>query len=218
MSRLSTIPELHPVTVTAQKDKSPIDTKYIECKPTRQAVSSVRGKDNNSVSYRKQYSGSVLLSMQFRMHPSIAAFSSAIFYDGLLGTPLALSNRRQFPLKLRSFYPTNNRESSVRFVNIGGRSNEMKGELGNAGEIMSTSSTLASSNTSYRNEEEASEIIELLKQLMRRDETDSYQGSIGIVTPYSLQVSLIKSMIAQDEELREMAQTFPHEIEVKSIE
>ena len=181
-------------------------------------MSTVRGKENNSVTYRKQYSGSVLLSMQFRMHPSIAAFSSAIFYDGLLGTPLALSNRRQFPLKLCSFYPSYNKESSVRFVNIGGRSNEMKGEVGAAGDIAPTLSTLGPSNTSYRNEEEANEIIQLLKQLLRQDETDIYQGSIGIVTPYSSQVSLIKSMIAQDEELREMARAFPQEIEVKSIE
>lgn len=106
----------------------------------------------------------------------------------------------------------------MRFVNIGGRSNEMKGEVGAAGDIAPTLSTLGPSNTSYRNEEEANEIIQLLKQLLRQDETDIYQGSIGIVTPYSSQVSLIKSMIAQDEELREMARAFPQEIEVKSIE
>lgn len=218
MARLSSISELHPVTVTAQKDKTAIETKFLQCKPTRQAVSTVVGRGNNPISYRKQFSGSVLLSMQFRMHPSIAAFSSAIFYDGLLGSPLTLSNQRQFPLRLHSYYPVSNKGSSVRFVNVGGRTNEQRGELDDTGELVSAGATSDPSNSSYRNEEEAGEVLELLKTLLNRDEKEAFQGSIGIVTPYSSQVALIKSMIAQDEEIREMAQTFPHEIEVKSVE
>jgi superfamily I DNA and/or RNA helicase len=218
MARLSSISELHPVTVTAQKDKTAIETKFLQCKPTRQAVSTVVGRGNNPISYRKQFSGSVLLSMQFRMHPSIAAFSSAIFYDGLLGSPLTLSNQRQFPLRLHSYYPVSNKGSSVRFVNVGGRTNEQRGELDDTGELVSAGATSDPSNSSYRNEEEAGEVLELLKTLLNRDENEAFQGSIGIVTPYSSQVALIKSMIAQDEEIREMAQTFPYEIEVKSVE
>lgn len=173
----------------------------------------------NSVSYRKQFSGSVLLTMQFRMHPSIAAFSSAIFYDGLLSSPLTLSNQRLFPSRLHSHYPASNRETSVRFINVGGRNNEHKGELTEVGELMSTVATSDPSNSSYRNEEEANEIIELLKTLLRQEEGDSpFQGSIGIVTPYASQVALIKAMMAKDDVIRESAQSFPQEIEVKSVE
>lgn len=220
MARLSSISELHPVTVTAQKDKTPIETKFIECKPTRQAVSSVigRGNGNNSLSYRKQFSGSVLLSMQFRMHPSIAAFSSSIFYDGLLGSPLTLSKQRQFPSILHSFYPVSNKVSSVRFVNVGGRNNEQQGEVSDTGDLVATSSAPDPSNRSYRNEEEANEILEVLKALLNQEDKDSFKGSIGIVTPYSSQVALIKSLIAKDNEIRELVQDFPHEIEVKSVD
>jgi hypothetical protein len=218
MARLSSISELHPVTVTAQKDKTPIETKFIECKPTRQAVSSVIDRGNNSVSYRKQFSGSVLLSMQFRMHPSIAAFSSAIFYDGLLGSPLTLSKQRPFPSRLNNFYSVSNEESSVRFINIGGRNNEYKGEMKESGDVIPVLSPLDPSNSSYRNEEEASEVLELLKILLRQEKVDPFQGSIGIVTPYSSQVALIKSLIAKDDQVRELAQSFANEIEVKSVE
>jgi superfamily I DNA and/or RNA helicase len=203
MARLSSISELHPVTVTAQKDKTPIETKFIECKPTRQAVSSVIDRGNNSVSYRKQFSGSVLLSMQFRMHPSIAAFSSAIFYDGLLGSPLTLSKQRPFPSRLNNYYSV---------------SNEYKGEMKESGDVIPVASPLDPSNSSYRNEEEASEVLELLKILLRQEKVDPFQGSIGIVTPYSSQVALIKSLIAKDDQVRELAQSFANEIEVKSVE
>mmetsp|Transcript_27223 Transcript_27223/g.57814 ORF Transcript_27223/g.57814 Transcript_27223/m.57814 type:complete len:136 (-) Transcript_27223:1265-1672(-) len=49
-------------------------------------------------------------------------------------------------------------------------------------------------------------------------EEDSFQGSIGVVTPYSSQVALIKSMMARDQVFRTLAQSFPHEIEVKSVD
>eukprot|EP00804_Cyclotella_cryptica_P001305 CCRYP_020298-RC/>CCRYP_020298-RC protein AED:0.06 eAED:0.06 QI:1145/1/1/1/0.75/0.55/9/1109/679 len=218
MTRLSSIPDLHPVTVTAQKDKTPIETKFIQCKPTRQAVARVSDR-GSSVSYRKQFSGSVLLSMQFRMHPSIAAFSSAIFYDGLLSSPLTLSNQRQFPTRLQKHYTASDRETSVRFINVGGRNNEHKGELTEGGELISTVASSDPSNNSYRNEEEANEIIELLKILLCQEKGDSpFQGSIGIVTPYASQVALIKSMMANDDVIRTLAQSFPQEIEVKSVD
>ena len=218
MARLSSLADLHPVTVTAQKDKTQIETKFIECRPTRQAVSRVRDR-GRSISYRKQFLGSFLLTMQFRMHPSIAAFSSGIFYDGLLSTPLTLSSKRTFPSSLHSYYPINNSESSVRFVNIGGRNNEQKGEIVESGELIATISSQDPSNSSYRNEEEANEIVELLKILLRKEKGDeAFGGSIGIVTPYSSQVALIKSKMAKDDDIRELAQVFPHEIEVKSVE
>ena len=205
MSRLaSVLPQ--PVTVTAQKDNTPLETKFIQCKPTRRAVSRVTGTSAN-ISYRKRFSGSLLLSVQYRMHPSIAAFSSAIFYNELLTSPSSLSKMRQFPSHLHAEYPA--ADTSVRFIRVGGRNNEARGELSESGDGLLGSS-------SYRNHAEAEAVVELLRSLLRKDA--GFDGSIGIVTPYSAQVALIKSLLARDDEVRSLAQSFKHEIEVKSVD
>jgi len=205
MSRLASIMP-QPVTVTAQKDSTPLETKFIQCKPTRQAVSRVNGSSEN-ISYRKRFSGSLLLSVQYRMHPSIAAFSSAVFYNELLTSPSALTKMRQFPSHLNAKYPAT--DTSVRFIRVGGRDNEAKGEISESG-----SGLLGSS--SYRNHAEAEAVVELLRSLLAKN--TGFDGSVGIVTPYSAQVALIKTLMARDDEFRSLAQSFPHEIEVKSVD
>jgi len=205
MSRLASIMP-QPVTVTAQKDNTPLETKFIQCKPTRQAVSRVNGSSEN-ISYRKRFSGSLLLSVQYRMHPSIAAFSSAVFYNELLTSPSTLTKMRQFPSHLNAKYPAT--DTSVRFIRVGGRDNEAKGEISESG-----SGLLGSS--SYRNHAEAEAVVELLRSLLAKD--TGFDGSVGIVTPYSAQVALIKTLMARDDEFRSLAQSFPHEIEVKSVD
>lgn len=215
MSRLASIlPQ--PITITAQKDNTPLETRFLQCKSTRQAVSKVSDASNN-VSYRKQYSGSLLLSVQYRMHPSIAAFSSAIFYNGLLSSPLQLSTSRKFPKHLSSKYPSSNGDVSVRFVQVGGRNNESRDAMKLGENVRTTFVSVADpANTSYRNDAEARRVVQILTSLLSKEA--SFQGSIGIVTPYSGQVALIKSMMAKDADLRELVQSFPHEIEVKSVE
>jgi len=214
MSRLaSTLPP--PVTITAQKDNTPLEMKYLECKPTRQVVSKIVDSVND-ISYRRQYSGSLLLSVQYRMHPSIAAFSSAVFYNGLLSSPLSLSESRQFPGHLRSNYPSSNPEMSVRFVQVGGRNNESKGVAESSGDLPVSVLVTDPTNNSYRNDAEARQVIEMLTSLLSQEA--SFQGSIGVVTPYSGQVALIKSMMAKDKNFRNLAQSYPHEIEVKSVD
>jgi ATP-dependent RNA/DNA helicase IGHMBP2 len=205
MSRLASIMP-QPVTVTAQKDSTPLETKFIQCKPTRQAVSRVNGSSEN-ISYRKRFSGSLLLSVQYRMHPSIAAFSSAVFYNELLTSPSTLTKMRQFPSHLNAKYPAT--DTSVRFIRVGGRDNQAKGEISESG-----SGLLGSS--SYRNHAEAEAVVELLRSLLAKD--TGFDGSVGIVTPYSAQVALIKTLMARDDEFRSLAQSFPHEIEVKSVD
>lgn len=217
MSRLaSALPQ--PVTVTAQKDTTPLETKFLNCQPTRQAVSKVAADSSgHEISYRKQYSGSLLLSVQYRMHPSIAAFSSAIFYNGLLASPNVLSGLRKFPTHLNSIYPPSNAEVSVRFVHVGGRGNERKGAvLDSTADFPTSMSVSDPSNSSFRNDEEAKQVIDMLKSLLKEDAPSN--GSIGVVTPYSSQVALIKSMMAKDEVFRNIAQSYPHDIEVKSVE
>jgi hypothetical protein len=232
MSRLaSTLPP--PVTITAQKDNTPLETRYLQNKATRNAVSKLlsstpsSSNNNNNISYRKQYSGSLLLSVQYRMHPSIAAFSSAIFYSGLLSSPLKLGSSRIFPPHLSNMFPSSsNTDISVRFVQVGGRNNESRETVKSGSDMPTLSSTdtvvksaSEPSSTSYRNDAEARRVVQILTSiLLQKDDETSFQGSIGIVTPYSGQVALIKSMMAKDAKLRELMTSFPHEIEVKSVD
>ena len=234
MSRLaSTLPP--PVTITAQKDNTPLETRYLQNKATRNAVSKLvssttaSSNNNNSISYRKQYSGSLLLSVQYRMHPSIAAFSSAIFYSGLLSSPAKLGSSRIFPPHLGEMFPSSNADiSSVRFVQVGGRNNESKEAVKSGSDLptLSTTSTISTtltsagepSSTSYRNDAEARRVVQILTSILLQKDETSFQGSIGIVTPYSGQVALIKSMMAKDAYLRGLMTSFPHEIEVKSVD
>ena len=207
MSRLASVLPL-PVTVTAQKDNTQVESRFIECKPTRQAVSKVRP---SSLTYRKQYAGSLLLSLQYRSHPSIAAFSSAVFYNGLLSSPIALNELRKFPPHLSSVLPSASADVSVKFVPVGGRNNESREAITVDGGLEADPS-----NKSYRNDAEAAEVVDLIASLLNKD--SGFQGSIGVVSPYSSQVALIKSMMARSERVRELAKSYPHEIEVKSIE
>eukprot|EP01083_Nonionella_stella_P282917 962893_1 len=110
MSRLaSTLPA--PVIVTAQNDKTPRENMYLNLKLTKQAASLVQykgGSSESKVSYKKQYAGSLLLSVQYRMHPSIAAFSSAVFYDSMLSTPMFLTRERILPDEFDDILPLDN--------------------------------------------------------------------------------------------------------------
>jgi len=110
---VSTLPQ--PVTVAAQRDGTPLETRFLESKPMRQAVSKAINASYN-VSYRKLYSGLLLLSVQYRMHPSISAFSSVVFYNGLLSSPLALNELRRSSQQFGARYPSSNSEVSVCFV------------------------------------------------------------------------------------------------------
>jgi len=105
----------HPVVFSAPSlPKSERDESFLNIRPTHQAVSHIKYKNRNNhqepqKSYRKKFSGSLLLSVQYRMHPSIAAFSSAVFYDGLLSTPFFLAAYRPFPKALCSRLPLQNK-------------------------------------------------------------------------------------------------------------
>jgi len=156
------------------------------------------------------------------MHASISAFSSAVFYDGLLSTPLFLSQRRSFPSALNDILHIENNPVCVRFLNIGG-DNERRGDSSTFGSSRSDSDLCAdvyAENTSVCNEAEAYHIISLLKDFMTKLWTsgEPFSGSIGIVTPYTAQVALLKSMMASDLQFRSLIKDSALSIEVNSVD
>ena len=222
MSRLaSVLPQ--PVIVTAQADKSPRDDLYLNLKFTKQAASLVRYKSDATapnVSYRKRYSGSLLLTVQYRMHPSIAAFSSAVFYDSMLSTPEFLSKQRQVPTEVDNILPLERGQASVRLVNIQGPQNESRGDPAALTGVSSIAIDRSMQSSSYTNEAEAFQLIDMLKEFMKnRDKTATpFDGTVGIITPYSGQVTLLKSMMSSDLEFLALIRQKPLAIEVKSID
>lgn len=216
MERLSALlPQ--PVIVTAQNDQTNKDNTFLEAKPTKQALSLLRASNRGgiSVSYRKRFSGALLLSVQYRMHPSISAFSSALFYDNLLTTPDFLGSYRPFPQELSAHVPASGCDVSVRFVNVGGQQNEQRG----MGKQYIGAAVMADAQTSYRNEAEAKRVIEILKGILQsREHGRPSVNTIGIVTPYSGQVALIKDLMKADEEYQLLSQKLHEPVEVKSVD
>lgn len=220
MSRFASILP-HPVVFAPPLEKSDREDSYLNFKPTYQAVSLVKYKSRTQeqhISYRKKYSGSLLLSVQYRMHPSIAAFSSAVFYDSLLSTPRVLSQIRGFPASFQKLLPVDDQFMGVRFVDIGGQNGESKGDK-SLTESSIGSSRSTEENTSYQNEAEANYIVEMLKELFETEiSSESYTQTIGIVTPYAAQVSLLKTKMASDPAFRSLVKRHPVTIEVKSVD
>lgn len=219
MSRLASILP-HPVITSGQSETSPKDDSFLNSKATRQAISLLRRKVDTSKttkSYRKQYAGAILLSVQYRMHPSIAAFSSAIFYDSLLSTPLFISEQRQVPSSLNTHLLFSDTNVGVKFINVGGLNNEDRDQQ--PGSFGMSPSDLSLKTRSFINDNEANAVIKLMKILMKSKMTqESFNGTIGVVTPYSAQVSLIKGKIASDPEMRKLALDFSSTLEVNTVD
>lgn len=225
MERLAaTLP--HP-NVIPPVDSTVKDSTYVDALPIKQAVSLVRSRssDGQQRSYRKVFSGSILLSIQYRMHPSIAALPSAIFYDGLLATPKFMTELRKFPRALNKLMPCGSPDLCVRLIDVGGRDNERQGTpskytrtlFSHSSAAAASASSLLEQQTTYWNEAEAERVISLVKDLLMGG-SDPSISSIGIISPYNGQVQLIKLMIASDAELRDLLRKTPMSIEVKSVD
>jgi superfamily I DNA and/or RNA helicase len=192
--------------------KEETDETFLSSGATKQAKSIIKFRSRESTSIlKKRYLGAYLLSIQYRMHPSISAFSSAIFYDGKLQTPLNLRHDRLFPAALDSLFQINDRTICVRFVNISGNF-EIRGGKENSSES-------GIENFSISNEKEAVQVVSLIKNFLIQSEIgDGFSGSIGVVTPYSAQVSLLEALIASDTELLEIVGRCRCSIEINSVD
>eukprot|EP00977_Amphora_coffeiformis_P007600 scaffold1667_cov173-Amphora_coffeaeformis.AAC.28 len=223
MERLaSALPAPH---VRSPLDPSPMDTTYLQALPIKQCRSLLhafeKGEDHQrSDSYRKRFAGSVLLSIQYRSHPSIVAYPSAIFYDGLLATPEFMSNVRHAPKSLQKLFPMSNDKSQdlcVRWVNVGGRNNERRGSLSSlARTSFGATPEAIEEQTSYMNEPEAEQVVKLLGDIVAS--RDEEVQSIGVISPYAAQVQLIQSLLTNNPSLQDQLSERNVELEVKSVD
>ncbi len=202
-----------------------VDTDFSDALPVKQARSYLRSqsREDGNVSYRKRFAGCLLLSLQYRMHPSIAAFSSAIFYDGLLASPAFVASQRPFPSILNEIMPCSNPSVGVRMINVGGRCNEMKGESNKYTETVyssTTNSAIQDSSTTFRNEAEAARVVSLIKEMLEFDHKYNPHDSkkIGVISPYNGQVHLIKSLLADDADIISLVRSTSATIEVNSVD
>lgn len=114
-----------------------------------------------------------LLDTQYRMHPSLAEFSSKRFYNGKLRSGVTDSDRKP-PQGLR--WP--NPEHPIAHVRTTGSEEKTAAELG------------VSEGTSYSNQEEVDTIAELVRAALSSGDLE--ESDIGIITPYSAQALLLR--------------------------
>ena len=223
MERLASA--LPPPNVRSPMDLSPMDTTYLQALPIKQCRSLLHALEKEedhqrSSSYRKRFAGSVLLSIQYRMHPSIAAYPSAIFYDGLLASPEFMNNVRHAPKILQKLFPMSNDKNQdlcVRWVNVGGRNNERRGSLSSlARTSFGVTSEAIEEQTSYLNELEAEQIMNLLKDIVSSG--DREVQSIGVISPYSAQVQLIQSLSTNNLSLQDQLLEHNIDLEINTVD
>eukprot|EP00930_Biecheleria_cincta_P021623 TRINITY_DN15975_c2_g1_i1.p1 TRINITY_DN15975_c2_g1~~TRINITY_DN15975_c2_g1_i1.p1 ORF type:complete len:1262 (+),score=287.34 TRINITY_DN15975_c2_g1_i1:128-3913(+) len=130
----------------------------------------------------------VLLDTQYRMHPLIAEFASAAFYNGRLQNGVSHIHR-----KPPEGFPWPQRHMPVAFVNL------ERGEEKREG-------------SSYINPAEAEKTLWSLMEVCKNDQLGPEE--VGIVTPYKGQVNFIKKLIRERPGLAK----FRSGLEVESVD
>ena len=140
--------------------------------------------------YTKAHPGGVLLKLQYRMHPSISAFPSAVFYDGLLATPVATAEARSAGAVLISSIAADENVQSFGNVALV----DVCSDDGTALEVRSEGSDGVGEGT-YRNEREGEAVVALAKQIIG---TGDYKPEdIGVITPYNGQKYLLTKLLGE---------------------
>ncbi|KRH94636.1 tRNA-splicing endonuclease positive effector (SEN1) [Pseudoloma neurophilia] len=110
----------------------------------------------------------LLLDVQYRMHPEIADFPNKYFYQSMLKNDISV-------LKRQNPYATFLKPMS----------------------FLKTQSNDNSDQNSYANSGEARIVLEIVKELMIRNQKYNLTSKIGIITPYKAQQYKIKTMLKQ---------------------
>lgn len=126
-----------------------------------------------------------MLNIQYRMHPAIVTYPSKAFYDGQLGTGIDASDR---PPPRGFNWPS--RDFPIAFCNVTGTEHQH--------------------GNSYANAAETCQVESVLLGLLHAG--DLQQNDIGIISPYSGQVSNIR------QRLRGTGANWFHLVEVASVD
>ena len=140
----------------------------------------------------------LLLDTQYRMHPALAAFSSATFYDGRLRSAVPPEAR---PPPAGLDWP--NPDCPIAFVPVrgGGETREWVGVApateGDAagGGGGGGSGAADGGSTSYANSAEAEIVCEIVEVALRAGGLAA--KDLGVITPYAAQATLIKGRLAE---------------------
>jgi len=130
----------------------------------------------------------VLLDTQYRMHPLIAEFASAAFYNGLLQNGISHIYR-----KPPESFPWPQRQMPVAFINLDRAEERREG-------------------SSYVNQVEAEKTLWALNEVCKNDSLQP--EDVGLVTPYKGQVNLIKKLIRE----RPSMAKFRTGLEIESVD
>ena len=166
--------------------------------PTVTDIAASREGLGTSLFERLQESGvqPLLLDTQYRMHPSLAEFSSRRFYGGLLRSAVRPEERPP-PAGLRwpdAGFP-------VAFVAVRGPEQRSAAEPGGADAPRSPEDE---GGTSYSNAAEAEVVARLVRALL--DAGDPRPCDLGVITPYNAQALLLQRSLCEEE------------VEVKSVD
>ena len=126
----------------------------------------------------------LLLDTQYRMHPSLAEFSSRRFYDGRLKSAVSPADR---PLPKGLRWP--NPQCPLAFVSVQGPEQRAAAEAGGV-------DATAVGGTSLSNPSEAAAVAQILSAVLASGDLRPEQ--VGVITPYSAQALLLRTKIAEE--------------------
>ncbi|GMH85877.1 hypothetical protein TrVE_jg3973 [Triparma verrucosa] len=176
-----------PVMVTAKKDSEDSTNTYLK---TVNLSNTSKGKQG--AKYISANAGGVLLKLQYRMHPSIAAYPSAQFYDGLLATPEALIAEREGGADVVDAVLKKIEGGGEVFGNVG--IVKVESEDGAALEERSEGKDGIGEGT-FKNSKEAETVAKIIATIT--NESKVAASDIGVITPYNGQKSLLKRILSE---------------------
>ncbi|CAI5518735.1 unnamed protein product [Closterium sp. Naga37s-1] len=136
----------------------------------------------------------LLLDTQYRMHPSIAAFPSAVFYSHRL---LSFPTPQDRPAPAGFLWSST--AHPIAFIDCNGVATPSSNPTPTTN--MAARESLEESpgdSTSWMNAAEAEQVVALVKSLLSAGGMAKGCEDIGIITPYRAQVNLIRGMLQRE--------------------